>query len=751
MRRDDAPVRDGRRPARPGHARVLTAMMIVLLAVYTGGLLLGDQETFDPLLDGWLCILTELSAVALCISAAVRTRFAQRQVLLAAGAVIAYAAGDAYYAASLHGEVALSYASWADVGYFAFYPFMLGAVAVVVVRKLKDLIWPLMLDSIVGALAAASLMALVLAPVLRIGSSGGTTFEAVIAVAYPLLDLLLITAVGGVLASRGLDIGPRWPLLVSGLIVFSAADVAYALGMQEYAVGSVIDAGWVAGIAAIAAWTDGAASTGRGSRHRSRGIPELAAPLVSTASALAVLVIGCQLRIPLLAVVFAASTLALAAVPLAFRNRMLVTLARTDELTGLPNRRALLTDVPERLGTGQPGALFLLDLDRFKHVNDALGHDVGDALLVQVGRRFRRQLRPQDMLARLGGDEFAVFLQGVTEQDAVATARRLGAALSDPVQVGTAALQAGASIGIALTPQQGTDMSLLMRKADIAMFRAKSARTGHHVYDATDDDDGELRLRTVQELRIALAEDQFEMHYQPKVRLGDREVTGVEALVRWNHPTRGQLPPTAFLSLAEEAGLMPALSSLVLRRAVRRVARWRAAGLDISVAVNMSGSCILPGLPHEILALLEQFDVPPSCLMLEITEDVLMSTPTGTADILAAVRAAGIQIAIDDFGTGYSSLAYLRDLPVDELKLDRSFIIAMGDDDRAHGLVGSIIDLAHSLGLRVVAEGVDDERTAEELRARGCDFGQGFHLAVPLPAREVGPWLGGHTVGAGRG
>ncbi len=745
MRRDDA--RADRRPlVRQGPVRPLMAGTLILLVIYAAGLLMGDPRTFDPLMDGWLPILTELSCVVLCIGAAVRTRFARTQVLLGAGAVTAYTAGDAYYAASLAGEDALSYASLADVAYLAFYPLMLGALAVVVTRKLRRMLWPLLLESVVGALGAASIMALILAPLLTAEAAAGTTFEVIVAVVYPLLDLLLITAIGGILASRGLDIGPRWPVLIGGVIAFSAADVAYALGMQDYAVGSIIDLGWVAGVIAIAAWVDGAGDTGRTALHQRRGVPELAAPVVSTAAALAVLVVGSQTRIPLLAVVFAASTLALAVVPLVFRNRMLVVLSRTDELTGLPNRRALLTDVPVRLAGGGTGALFLLDLDRFKHVNDALGHDVGDALLVKVGRRFAAQLRPGDLLARLGGDEFAVFLEGVSEAEAVAAALRLEAELAEPVLVGRAALQVSASIGIALTPEHGTDTGLLMRKADIAMFRAKSGRSGHHVYDVTDDDDGALRLRTIQELRTALAENEFELHYQPKVRLSDDRVMGVEALLRWNHPTRGRLLPHAFLSLAEEAGLMPALSDLVLGRAIRRVARWRAEGLDVTIAVNLSGSCILPCLPHQILTLLGQHDVPPSSIMLEITEDVLMSTPTGTASILARLRAEGVQISIDDFGTGYSSLAYLRDLPVDELKLDRSFVTAMRDDQRAVGLVGSIIDLAHCLGLRVVAEGVCDDGIQEELRARGCDFAQGFHIAEPLPAGEVSGWIAGRGV-----
>ncbi len=750
MRRADARTDGRRRPARPRHPALLTWVMVLLLVAYTGSILLGDPAIVDPVLNLWLRGVTECAAAALCVSAAVRTRFAEPQVLLGAAAVLIYCVGGVVGVASLDGGEALTSASLADVAYLAFYPLMLGALAVVVMRKLRGLVWPLLLNSVVGALGAASLMALVLAPALNTEATSGTTLEVVIAVAYPLLDLLLITAVGGVLASRGLDIGPRWPLLIAGLIVFSASDVAFALGMEEYGVGSIINVGWVAGIVALAAWVDGAVDADRASHRRSHSVPELAAPVVSTACALAVLVLGSQVRIPLLAVIFAASSLALAAVPLAFRHRMLVALSRTDELTGLPNRRSLLADVPERLKGGGAGALFLLDLDRFKDVNDALGHDVGDALLVLVGKRFARQLRPNDLLARLGGDEFAVFLEGVSAEEAVAAAQRLEAELADPVDVGVATLQVSASIGIALTPDHGTDMGLLMRKADIAMFRAKSERSGHHVYTARDDDDGALRLRTVQELHPALTEDQFELHYQPKVRLADQEVTGVEALIRWNHPTRGQLLPDAFLPLAEEAGLMPELSSLVLTTALRRAALWRAEGLDVAVAVNLSGSCIVPSLPHQILALLEQHSVPASCIMLEITEDVLMSTPKGTAGILARLRDEGIRVSIDDFGTGYSSLAYLRDLPVDELKLDQSFVAAMRDDERASGLVGSIISLAHSLGLRVVAEGVCDAATLDELVKRKCDFGQGFHLSAPLPAREVAGWVAGRTIGAGR-
>ncbi|WP_394251363.1 putative bifunctional diguanylate cyclase/phosphodiesterase [Arthrobacter pityocampae] len=728
----------GGRTARKAVSRIPVIVTITLAAVYLAGLALGDPVRFDVMGVG-LGITVELCAVVVCIIAVLRTRLSQWQVVFGAAAVTVYTAGDIYYLAALHGEQSLTAVSAADVAYFAFYPLMLGALAVTV-RKLKGVTWPLLLDSIVGALAAAAVMAMVLGPVLRAGT-GGSTFETVVVVIYPLLDLLLITAVGGLLASRGLDLGARWLLLVAGLILFAAADIAYALGVEDYAVGSVVDAGWILGLAAIALWIDGVVRAGSTFRHPDRGLPAVTALMLSTGAAVSVLIIGCQTPIAPLAQVLAALTLLLAAMPLLFRNRMLVTLATTDELTGLPNRRGLVRDLRGRLGKHRPGALFFLDLDRFKDVNDALGHDVGDALLVQVSERFAGALRQEDLIARLGGDEFAVFLDGLSREEALKVARRLEGRLTDPIRIGTASLMISVSIGIALTPENGTDITLLMRKADIAMFRAKSSRSGHHLYSSVDDDGGARKLRTLEELRTALVEGQFELHYQPKVRLSDDAVTSVEALVRWNHPVLGQLPPTSFLPLAEEAGLMPQLSTLVLEAAVDQVSNWHADGRGISVAVNLSGSCIQQYLPRQILTLLEQHGTPPECLMLEITEDMLMADPAHAAKILGRLRDAGIQVSIDDFGTGYSSLAYLRDLPADELKLDRSFITAMRTDPRAGGLVGSIIDLAHSLDLRVVAEGVDNEETLMELRALGCDLAQGFHFAKPLPSVKVVPWI----------
>jgi EAL domain-containing protein (putative c-di-GMP-specific phosphodiesterase class I) len=299
-----------------------------------------------------------------------------------------------------------------------------------------------------------------------------------------------------------------------------------------------------------------------------------------------------------------------------------------------------------------------------------------------------------------------------------------------------------ASIGIALFPEQGQDLSNLLRRADMAMYKAKSTRSGSHVYRSEDDSHGDTRLRTLQELRLALTNDQLLVYYQPKVSLLTGAVTGVEALVRWQHPERGLLLPEEFLDLVEESGLMHQLTRIVLTKALDQAAVWQTGGDILTIAVNMSASSLVNvELPEQIVQLAHDRGLPASALMLEITEDFLMSDRERARAVLTRLRAAGIQIAVDDFGTGYSSLSYLRDLPIDELKLDRSFVLPMSDDARAASLVASTINLAHSLGLRMVAEGVETGAAYDELARFGCDHAQGFFMSRPVPAAELDLWL----------
>ena len=440
--------------------------------------------------------------------------------------------------------------------------------------------------------------------------------------------------------------------------------------------------------------------------------------------------------------VFSSLIVALVAVRMVAMVRRINRQATSDDLTGLANRHALLTTAAERLA--QPdsrGALLLLDLDRFTEVNDSLGHGAGDQLLVQVARRLRESLPPGDALARLGSDEFAVLARDVDRERAVRVAHDLAAQLSEPFRLGDVSVGVDVSIGVALHPDHATDVETLVRLADAATHRAK--RVGpvclhgdHHGSERED------REHMAAELRAALGTGQLVLHYQPKVALSTGIVVGVEALVRWQHPTRGLLYPDAFLDVVEEAGLMRALTDEVLRTALDQVATWRLAGAAVAVAVNLPASILVDvDLPTQVQVLLAERRLPAAALELEITEESLMSDRARARTILSELRDSGVRIAVDDFGTGYSSLAYLRDLPIDELKLDRSFVFPMSDDPRAVALVTSTIGLAHSLGLRMVAEGVENGHAYRTLARIGCDQAQGYYLSRPLPAEQLGPWL----------
>jgi len=411
-----------------------------------------------------------------------------------------------------------------------------------------------------------------------------------------------------------------------------------------------------------------------------------------------------------------------------------------DTLTGLANRKHLGERTAEAVREGQV-ALVLLDLDRFKEVNDTLGHHVGDQLLRVVAQRLQSSLRPGDTVARLGGDEFALLLPGAGEQDAVTASHRARLALAAPFVLGGLLIDVAASAGIAVSPGHGTDLDVLLQHADVAMYLSKDSGEVE-IYDTTRDRNSTTRLALLGELRRAIDADELELHFQPKAELATGEIVGVEALVRWRHPVRGLIPPDDFIPLAERSGLIGALTAWVLDAGLRQTAAWRARGWNLSLAVNITVKDLCGDqLVDRVAEGLECHGVPASALLLEVTEGSLFADSGRARQTLKRLDAMGVALSLDDFGTGWSSLVQLRQLPVSEIKVDRSFVARMDTDPRDLAIVSSVIDLARGLGMRVVAEGVEDAATWSRLSAMGCDRAQGWWLSRALPAGELAPWL----------
>jgi len=420
--------------------------------------------------------------------------------------------------------------------------------------------------------------------------------------------------------------------------------------------------------------------------------------------------------------------------------------AMHDALTELPNRVLLqerLTRALQPTASGvAPVALLLLDLDRFKEINDTLGHHVGDQLLQRVGPRVLELLRATDTMARLGGDEFAVLLPGGGEDAARALASDILAALTVPFTLEGQSLDVGVSIGIALASAHGADAATLLRRADVAMYVAKRGHLGYAVYDPAQDGNSPLRLSLMGELRAAIARDDLLLHYQPKLDHTTGRVSSVEALLRWPHPVHGLIAPDQFIPLAEQTGLIAPLTWWVLETALAQCQTWARDGLILGVAVNLSARTLHDlALPARIAALLATYGVPAGLLTLEVTESALMADPTRALNVLTQLAEQGVCLAIDDFGTGYSSLAYLKRLPVHQLKIDRSFIQHLVEGGADAAIVASTIGLGHHLGLRVVAEGVETPEAWQLLVASGCDVSQGYHLSRPVTATELERWL----------
>ncbi|MBU0909381.1 MAG: EAL domain-containing protein [Proteobacteria bacterium] len=425
--------------------------------------------------------------------------------------------------------------------------------------------------------------------------------------------------------------------------------------------------------------------------------------------------------------------------------------ATHDQLTDLPNR-VLLRDRLEQaihvaLREDKKLALFILDLDRFKEVNDTLGHYSGDRLLKHVAMRLRGVMRGSDTLSRLGGDEFAILLPMIKESsDVHIVLKKIQTAFLSPFMLESLKLEVQASIGIAVFPDHGRDVDTIMQRADVAMYAAKQNQQGSTIYSTGLDKHSPHRLTLMGELRQAIDNDELLLHFQPKININSNIVSGVEALVRWQHPQHGFMPPDEFIPLAERTGLIKPLSIWVLKHAIEQAVKWHDAHLKLGIAINLSPSTLLDTeLPDVITGTLASCSLPPHYITFEITEGSIIKDPERALEILTRLDKMGIRISIDDFGTGYSSLAYLKRMPASEVKIDKSFVLDMLVDENDAAIVQATIDLAHNLGMKVVAEGVENKETAERLKELGCDILQGYYFSKPLAADNFLAWLSAHS------
>jgi diguanylate cyclase len=704
------------------------------------------------LVDGWMIDGFELIVVALCLARGFTRRSGRRVALFLGASLLAWTLGDVALTVESLGGATPPTPSVADAFYLCFFPLAYVGVVLFMRGEVRRLNTPSWLDGGVAGLGAAAVCAAFAFHNVAL-LTGGSAVGTAVSLAYPVGDLLLLgLVVGGTALLSGRRKAP-WCLLAAGIGLNVVGDTFGLFGstVGSSHVGTVFTGiAWPGAILliSIAVWVPpGAANPLAPQKPTGFLLPGLAA-----ASGLVILVAGTVAHTNRVAVGLATATLLAVGIRLARSVRGLRTLTQerqrlsvTDHLTGLGNRRYLFemldgyfADESLALVSQRHLAFLFIDLDHFKEINDSFGHPAGDQVLRELGERLAGSLRDSDVFARIGGDEFAAVLMGADADRAATTARQLSASLKEPFVLGTMRAQIGASIGIALAPSDATDSAGLVGCADVAMYRAKLGALPFALYERDFEDENGLRL--AEELRSAVEAGQLVLHYQPQLDLRSGEISRVEALVRWPHPRLGLIPPLKFLPLAEEAGLMTAITPLVLAQALEQCAEWRAAGRRITVSVNVSATNLVDdGFTGVVRELLERHHVPPDALVLEITETTLITEFERSKMIIEELRDLGLVVSVDDFGAGVTSLAHLSSLAVGELKLDRTFISGLTARERKRELklVRATIQLGHSLGLRVVAEGIEDRETLNQLRDLGCDLAQGFFIGKPRPADKL--------------
>jgi diguanylate cyclase len=732
--------------------------LIIAFAALHALLGMGGAELDTPVRD-WLPSIVYVLVAAMVSLRAVRIREARGPWIVFAVGLTLYAAGNLLWAFWLEHLPNPPIPSVSDALWLSFYPFAYVGMAWLALTRSRRASAGVWLDGIVAGLGITAVGAvLVFRPVLQ-AATGGTLAVAT-NLAYPVGDLLLAALVLAFLALRGWRLDRGWGLLGGGFVVLAVADSIYLL---QVASGSPTSSGFAnvfymlaVALLGVAAWQPQTTVV----KPRVEGWSMLLVPGAFMLTAMALLVSSYFNRLPPLAFTLDMLTLLAGFVRTAVTFRDVRALARTrrealtDDLTDLANRRMFRRRLDDAIAVARATdgtvAVITLDLDRFKELNDTLGHHAGDQLLRQIGPRLKRMLRPTDTLARLGGDEFAVILGHPTdERAALRVSDRVLSEIGRPFAVNELSLHVGVSIGIALFPDHGEQGEELLRRADVAMYNAKSGRTGPEVYSLDRDRQSRDHLALVSALAEALRAGEIDVEFQPKADAAKRTVVGVEALARWRSPVHGSVPPDVFVPSAEQAGLARALTRHVLGRALAQCRAWRDGGHDLTMAVNLTVSDLHDSaLPEEIESALVLAGVPPEALVLEITESAVLSDPERAGHMLARIGEMGVGLSLDDFGTGYSSLTHLKTLPVGEVKIDRSFVGQMATNPADAAIVGSTIQLAHSLGMRVVAEGVEDEETWRRLADFDCEMIQGYALAPARPAAGLEDLLQHHRIRA---
>jgi diguanylate cyclase len=724
------------------------SLMALFLAGYLLSLITQGSDQW-PIFSDWSIGVFEVVASAMCLARGF-TRTSRRAVSLTLGlGLLLWAAGDISLILESQGGATPATPSLTDAFYLGFFPPTYVALVIFMRGEVRRLSTPSWLDGAVAGVGAAALCSAFVFP--RIVHLTGEGPLAVAAnLAYPVGDVLLLSlVVGGSTVMSGRRKAP-WILLTLGIVINVVGDTANLFVSSWGRPGFIVDAiAWPASILimSMAVWL-----RPRPSNPLTLQKPgTFVIPGLSTASALVILFVGNLHETSRVALALATATLLLVGVRLVLSVRGMRTLSLerrhqsiTDELTGLGNRRCLSTVLEAFFAEYDPTAseprtlaYLFLDLNNFKQINDTFGHPAGDQMLQQLGPRLSACLRDSDLLTRLGGDEFVVLLLDADAEYATAVAQALTEGLAEPFILETthSSISAGisASIGIALAPADATDGAGLLHCADIAMFRAKLSDAPFAIYHPDLDISGN-RLRLLEELNSAIEDHQLVLHYQPQLDLRTGEIVAVESLVRWVHPQLGIIPPDEFLPFAEDAGLMGAITTLVLTDALAQCAVWRSSGNPLSVSVNISPANLLqPGFTDLVLDLLHSYRVPPEALVLEITENSVIGEFDRSQRVIQELRDLGVTMSIDDFGAGFTSLAHLSSLAVKELKLDISFIRKLTAKDNEHDLdlVRATIDLGHALGLRIVAEGIEDAATLDLLADLGCDLGQGYFISRP--------------------